>query len=380
MKKYLAVLGRQPLISVAELESLFGNVALVNKELAEFSMLPESPRDLSGNHPNLNRLGGTQKIAEEIREPIVEFLGRLPSDGKITLGVSDYSHGANAFRAQGEALKLKRILTKMGRSVRVVPNKEAVLSSATSLHNRLFKENRIEILKVGKHFFRVVGVQNIEAYATRDQARPARDAKVGMLPPKLAQVLINLCGNEPEGSVLLDPFCGTGVVLQEAALMKYDVVGSDLSERMVEYTRKNLDWACRELGIQVHNPLVVQGDARLKQWKQPIDLVACETYLGPPMSLPPAEIKLKEVKQECGGTILGFLKNLSKQMKTGAPITIAVPAWLRADGHYERLKILDEIDNLGYNVKRFRNLGQEDLLYYRDGQVVAREIIILRKK
>ena len=108
MKKYLAVLGRQPLISVAELESLFGNVALVNKELAEFSMLPESPRDLSGNHPNLNRLGGTQKIAEEIREPIVEFLGRLPSDGKITLGVSDYSHGANAFRAQGEALKLKR--------------------------------------------------------------------------------------------------------------------------------------------------------------------------------------------------------------------------------------------------------------------------------
>lgn len=98
------------------------------------------------------------------------------------------------------------------------------------------------------------------------------------------------------------------------------------------------------------------------------------------MSLPPAEIKLKEVKQECGGTILGFLKNLSKQMKTGAPITIAVPAWLRADGHYERLKILDEIDNLGYNVKRFRNLGQEDLLYYRDGQVVAREIIVLRKK
>ncbi len=59
---------------------------------------------------------------------------------------------------------------------------------------------------------------------------------------------------------------------------------------------------------------------------------------------------------------------------------IAVPAWLRPDGRYERLNLLDEIDNLRYNVVRFKNLGQKDLLYHRDGQVVAREIIVLRKK
>lgn len=365
MTEYLALLGRQPKISLAELESIFQNVQPVGAELARFE---------SEIKPEIKRLGGTQKIAEKIEQPVMEFLKTLPAEGKITLGVSDFSRGASAYNSQKEALKLKRILSKMGRSVRVVPNKTAVLSSATSFHNHLFGENKIELIKLNREWFRVIGVQNIDAYARRDQARPARDAKVGMLPPKLAQILINLCGNLPEKSVVLDPFCGTGVVLQEAALMGYVPYGTDLSERMVEYSRKNLEW------LQQAQFQLAQGDATTFQWQPPIDAVAGEVYLGRPMSLPPAEIKLKQEKQECRTIILGFLKNLAGQIQSETPVTIAVPAWLRPNGQYERLNILDEIQNLGYNVGRFRNLGQEDLLYHRENQVVAREIIVLRKK
>lgn len=429
--KYLAVLGRQPKISLAELMSLYCDVRPIGMGLAEFET------KTAGAPADVRRLGGSLKVAEEITMPIMEFLKSLPSEGKITLGVSDYSKNASAFRAQGEALKLKRILTKSGRSVRVVPNKDAAISTATSFHNHLFTETKIELIKVGKAFYRVIGVQNIDAYAKRDQARPARDAKVGMLPPKLAQILINLCGDLPEGSRLLDPFCGTGVVLQEAALMGYRPYGTDLNERMVEYSKRNLEWLSEQLhsfsmsvSLSESNPLrgrdsdpaqpqntskkerscssesmqdsvntnrslrsvqplntppfadfqATQGDATSYQWRPPIDAVACETYLGQPMSLPPAEIKLKQEKQNCKAIILGFLKNLAAQIDPGTPVTIAVPAWLRSNGAYERLNILDEIRNLGYNVKSFRNLGQEDLLYHRDGQVVAREIIALRKK
>jgi len=404
--KYLAVLGRQPLISVAELESLFQDVKLIAPELAEFT---------SDREPEIRRLGGTQKLAAKIDGAVVDFLKSLPEVGKITLGLSDYTRGATAFKAQGEALKLKRILTKLGRSVRVVPNQEAALSSATSFHNHLFSETKIELIKRGKEFYRVIQVQDIDAYVKRDQVRPARDAKVGMLPPKLAQILINLCGDLPEGSRLLDPFCGTGVVLQEAALMGYVPYGTDLSERMVEYSQRNLDWlsSCNRLHLFsqpassspvvtgtprfARSPLVAKscdketspvaracqvqvGNAVDFQWQQPIDAVACEGYLGRPMSLPPAEIKLKQEKQECGAIVLGFLKNLVGQIKPGTPVVMAVPAWLRPDGSYERLNLLDEIENLSYNVKSFRNLGQQDLLYHREKQVVAREIIVLRKK
>jgi len=408
--KYLAVLGRQPLISVAELESLFSDVKLVGAELAEFT---------ATQAPQIQRLGGTQKIAVKIGGAIGDFLKTLPQAGKITLGVSDYSRGATAFKAQGEALKLKRLLVKRGHSVRVVPNKSAVLSSATSFHNHLFGATKIELIKRGKEFYRVIQVQDIDAYVRRDQMRPARDAKVGMLPPKLAQILINLCGDLPEGSRLLDPFCGTGVVLQEAELMGYVPYGTDLSERMVEYSKRNLEWlesddwmsrqwcfsghthaspslrvACsfrpapvvagdsQKAPLPAHSDtfLVAQGDATKFQWEGAIDAVACEGYLGRPMSIPPAEIKLKQEKQECSSIILGFLKNLAGQIKPGTPVVMATPAWLRPDGSYERLNLLDEIENLSYNVKSFRNLGQQDLLYHREKQVVAREIIVLRKK
>lgn len=374
MKKYLAVLGRQAEISLAELESLFAEVRPIGASLAEFE---------SAEMPEIRRLGGILKIAEPIMGTAAEWLQGLPADGKLTLGVSDYSRGSTARGAGREALRLKHILTRRGRSVRIVPNKEAVLSSATTLHNRLWSDKRVELIKSGRRWYRVIAVQDIEAYVRRDQARPARDAKVGMLPPKLAQVLVNLCGALPAGTRVLDPFCGTGVVLQEAALMGYAVQGTDLSERMIEYTKRNLAWLAGQherLAPIIKGSVVEQGDATNHHWQQPIDAVACEVYLGPPMSQPPAEIKLKAAKQECGRIILGALSNLGAQISAETPVIMAVPAWLRPDGSYSRLNLLDEIEELGYNVKRFKNTRQATLLYHRDGQVVAREIIVLRKK
>ena len=356
---------------------------------------------------------------------LVRFLLRLP-EGKITLGVSDFRTGdVRAVRA--EALKLKKILSREGRSVRVLENKTAVLSTATSHHNQLAeKKNHVEIMLTKFGNFKLTHVQNISDYAKRDQRRPARDAKVGMLPPKLAQILINLAGPLETGTRILDPFCGTGVVLQEAFLDGYRVFGTDLNPRMVEYTKRNLEWLleCAEsknsfsslsdrkgsfrksssgengeetddvtdetltklvkcdIMKRYSDFILSEGDATEFNWgeKAKIGAVVAETYLGQPMSNPPAEIKLKQEKMTCKATILGFLKNLSGQIEADTPVVIAVPAWLRENGEYSRLNILDEIQGLGYNVVSFRNARQEDLLYHREGQIVAREIIVLRKQ
>ena len=344
--KYLAVLGRQPEISIAELEA------------TEFCT-------------DIERLGGTMKLAEKLDERPIEYLQKIP-EGKITLGVSDYSEKASRKTAATEALKLKKILVRHGRSVRVVENKDAALSTATSLHNGLSGKNerKIELIKVNDEWYKVIGVQDIEAYAKRDQARPARDAFVGMLPPKLAQILINLCGPLPKNATILDPFCGTGVVLQEAILMGYRAYGTDISEKMIEYSDRNMKY------FDFKNYKVEVGDAVSFKWAEKIDAVACEGYLGKPMSMIPNEMKLKTQKQECKAIIIGFLKNLAGQIKAKTPVVIAVPAWLRENGEYSRLEILDEIEKLGYNVS---NKSREGLLYHREGQIVARDIIILRK-
>ena len=359
--KYLAVLGREPAISLAELSALFDDVKQISNSLATFS----------ADAIDINRLGGTLKIAEKLDIAPLEFLRNLP-EGKITIGVSDYSKGASKKSANIEALKLKKILVRHGRSVRVVENKDKALSSATSLHNGLSGKNdrKVELIKHNNNWYRVTGVQDIDAYAKRDQARPARDARVGMLPPKLAQILINLCGLLPDDSTVLDPFCGTGVVLQEALLMGYRAYGTDLSERMIEYSEKNLKY------FNFENFKLEVGDATSHQWSEPINAVACEGYLGQPMSQIPSEMKLKEQQQECGSIVLGFLKNLSTQIESGTPVVIAAPAWLRTNGTYSRLKILDEIKDMGYNVSK---TSYDGLIYHRDNQIVARDIIILRK-
>ena len=417
---FLAILGRQSKISLAELESLYGpkNITVLAENLA---LVKTVAFDLS-------RMGGIIKAGQILESPLLDYLSSLPP-GNITLGFSDYSPPATARTSSTEALKLKSILKRKGRSVRIVPNNSSpALSTATSHHNQLGeKTNHIEILSFGKITAISIGAQNITSYARRDQARPARDAFVGMLPPKLAQILVNLAaGPTPKGR-LLDPFCGTGTILQEALLMGYSVYGTDLSEKMITYSDKNLSWleqksfreslvtsSRRKYGRDGGSPstssplqqpaprkdgrarervsselatrdssakpyLLEPGDATKHKWQPPIDFIASETYLGQPFSAPPSEMKLKEVQFVTKNIILSFLKNIHPQIAPGTTLALAIPAWRRPSGEFSSLNILDEIKKLGYNLHKFKHATHSDLLYFRENQIVARQIILLRK-
>ena len=393
--KYVAIAGRQPLISLAEIQALYDKAArLVGKKLVFFEINEDGEENIS---PDINRLGGSLKLGRFFNtdfSKLAKFLATTHPEGKITLGISDFSKQKKSGLAKQKSMELKRSLAKMGRSVRVITSNEPEISSATAHHNQLGeKAGCFEIFLIDREIYLSLGTQNITAYTERDQARPARDAKVGMLPPKLAQILINLCGKLPEGARVLDPFCGTGVVLQEAAIMGYVPYGTDLNERMVEYSKKNLSWLFNERNQkrfkllssliqkkdQILNAISV-GDATSFTWEGEIDAVAFEGYLGAPMSKPPVDIKFKTEKAKCREIAMGFLKNITPQIKSGTPVVMALPAWLRENGKYAGLNILDEIQEMGYNFEKFQDLSQSDLLYYREGQIVAREIIVIRKR
>lgn len=377
--KYLFILGREPQLSLIELEALFSS-ANVQRLASNIALVT------TDQEPNLARIGGSLKCARVLEEKLTDYLFNLP-DGKITLGFSDYSSKASAKSTWKLAMKYKSLLTRHGRSVRLVPNKDsATISSATSHHNHLGnKANRVEIIIYNDYIATSVGAQNITAYAHRDQARPARDAFVGMLPPKLAQILINLATSDAKSGTLLDPFCGTGVVLQEAMLDQYSVYGTDLSEKMVDYTQRNLNWLIEKTPrLQKSNApsfFIEAGDATNHEWKHAkVDFVASEIYLGHPLSAPPAEIKLKSLKSDAKTLLLAFLRNISPQLASGSTLALAIPAWLRPNGSYSTLDILDEIQKLDYNTTKYKYAAPSDLLYYRENQIVARQIIVLRKK
>ena len=172
--------------------------------------------------------------------------------------------------------ELQSILKAQEHSVRLLPNNAATLSTATVLHNGLASNNpkKVELSIIpGQTNSRVtiaqtIFVQDIDAYTFRDRRRPRRDAHNGMLPPKLAQTMINLAHgalktkqalNDDQLNVL-DPFCGTGVVLQEATLMGMNVYGTDLNPDMIRNTKDNLAWLARTHHRQIQPNLAI-GDA-----------------------------------------------------------------------------------------------------------------------
>jgi tRNA G10 N-methylase Trm11 len=256
------------------------------------------------------------------------------------------------------------------------------------LHNQLTGSLGIELLAIragGKTWLaRTTAVQDITAYAARDQHRPKRDARVGMLPPKLAQTIVNLATGTLEPTttnILLDPFCGTGVVLQEAAIMGYGMYGTDLETRMVDYTQQNLSWLINErpFGITA-TPQLEVGDATEHQWSPAPQTVACETYLGRPLTGWPNEAKLREIIGTCNVIIEKFMTNIGTQLAPGTRLCLAIPAWKSPQGRIYHLQLLDRLADLGYNRVSFEYAEADELVYSRPDQIVARELLVITRK
>lgn len=420
----IAILGRQAGISIAELEALFGAEKITAVE--DYAAIINSDQPL----PQA-RLGGTMKSATIIKrlenmdlsEAFVHLQEFLPEHfmylpkGKLQFGVSVYGFKAQRDWLLKRMLVLKKVIKKTGQSVRIIENKSETLESAQILYNKLTSKLGCELLlvAVGNDIIiaQTTAVQDIDDYAKRDFGRPMRDAFAGMLPPKLAQIMINLAVGEygqfsdlssqildedkidPENSKnqdlrskisILDPFCGTGVVLQEALLMGYSAYGTDLAERMVDYSTGNLQWLSSNFQLSASNFKIEQADATTYQWdtSKIQDLnskiyIVCETYLGTPLSALLDRAKLNEIRHQVDSIAEGFLKNIAKQIPKGTRLTIALPAWHIGSNKFYHLPLLDQLSKLGYNRLEFVHATKSDLVYHRTDQIVARELTILEK-
>ncbi len=438
MAQSLLILGRQPALGLAELESLFGP-EVVQPYGTSAAIVDIAPEEIP-----FSRLGGAVKAAKVLHEfnnadwqtiqdhlvkALPDHLKYVPEGEKLQLGISTYGVDVSVKKQLATALALKKVAREHKQSVRIVPNKTHELSSAQVLHNKLFTASGWEfivttagdrtILAITTH------IQDIEAYTARDQKRPKRDAKVGMLPPKLAQIIINLAtphrppknvhgldeeerASRTNGTVserqtpadtamrqeekqvgssadeqafptmiVLDPFCGTGVILQESLLMGHNAFGTDIDLRMVQYSQANIEWLQSNFNAPGECHVTV-GDATTFDWRGAFDVVACETYLGRPFSHAPDKATLNKVMRDVDTIHRKFLENLAQQTEKGTALCLAVPAWKTKDG-FLHLKTLDSLEKLGYTRTSFTHAANEDLIYHRDGQIVARELLVLTR-
>jgi tRNA (guanine10-N2)-dimethyltransferase len=125
---------------------------------------------------------------------------------------------------------------------------------------------------------------------------------------KLARCMVNLA--QPKtGDLVLDPFCGTGTMLVEAALIGCQVLGLDVQRRMARGTRRNMI----HFGIKPDGLIV--ADAR----SIPIVRVDC-IVTDPPYGTSSTTLKrtTKQIIEE-------VLKDVYSLLKKGRRICMAAP-------------------------------------------------------
>ena len=412
---YLFILGRQPELSLAE---LFG-YAEGRKIDIEVLEVIESAAVISGDLPEplllMEDLAGAVKIARAelpLSKPVTidEWVERLEpmlaasitSKQSLTFGLSFYGERKYCPSAKYQeklALSLKRSLKTEIKHLRWVNGHGKPLSSVQVSKNKLDIPQGCELLivcvdkkvTIGK----TLAVQMFEDWSERDYGRPRRNARQGMLPPKLARMMVNMLGLPPQG-ILLDPFCGSGTVLMEAALLGWPkLIGADKSGQAIKDTEMNMKWLMarnpnkttfahsHECANDERIKLLVSAIEDLPRRLPPssVSAIVTEPYLGAPLSSPPSEKTIDNIKIELAPLYNKILLAFDKLLTINGKAIFIVPRWVTVEGQEKFLSVSDLSWPRNPKQCSFRTAAsvssRRSLIYKREGQFVNREIVIV---
>lgn len=159
----------------------------------------------------------------------------------------------------------------------------------------------------------------------------------GSMSPKLARGMNNLA-RVKKGSKVLDPFCGTGGILIEAGIIGAKVVGIDIDEKMVEGTKKNLEYC------NIKDYEVFQGNARNIKLQYKVDAIVTDPPYG--ISASTAGVESKKIYEES-------LLSMQEILKEEGYICMATPHYL--DIHelasHTKFKIIEQ-----YHIRMHKSL------------------------
>lgn len=377
-KPYFFLLGNTPELSLLELNRFFpGQECLV---VAEGIAQIDLPEDITPGELML-QLGGTIKIFsqmkqlsddasnDEIEAAIKELLIDSHDDAsKVSFAVAEF--GRNHLDAI-TPVAIKKQLRTAGKKARYIEGPRYGISAAVLLHNQV---TEIAVIKTetATILAKTEAVQDIDHWTVKDRSKPYASRKKGMLPPKVARMMVNMaCGQQPHPeAALYDPFCGSGTVLLEAMERSLTVVGSDLDQDAVEGSRKNLQWFSEEFGFS-SDFQVFHGDATTVQLSSKVQYLVTEPFLGKPK---PSPEKIPNIFRGLEKMYLGAFKHWRSLLEPGATVVIVFPRALAATSGIKKDVTLDHlIDKLG-------SLGYtpilESVLYHRPQAVIGREIHI----
>lgn len=360
MPSFIFIHGKNPGLSLAEIMSLTGKGPIeANNEFSLFDIF--EAKDL------MERLGGTLKIAQVlsildadagskiIENSITKHFPDFMKDvrgSRLVFGASFYGGGGDSGLVEK---KIKQLGKAEGMKVSAAHAKGIRLTHTEVLQKKIIEEGFEVILCRGEkqlYIAKTIAVHNPFEFRKRDLKRPAQ-RPIYSIPPRLARIMINLSGAR-KGDVLMDPFCGIGTILGEAALMGMQVVGIDMKENCIGDTRKNLHWLEKEYKIKIPDieNRVRKEDAR---WlsrhfnASSIDAMVTEPYMGPPLKRRPDRLHAIRILDDVRQLYEHSIREMLTVLKPGRRIVMVSPCFI-VRGKFHGLRMKDMAGRAGGRV------------------------------
>ena len=251
----------------------------------------------------------------------------------------------------------------------------------------IFSEEKLYIART-----RIVYDSMLQQY--RDESRPFVSAEISTS-PKICRTLLTLAGARP-GDTVLDPFCGTGTLLMEAAMLGMKCIGVDIDGDQVQGARSNLKWLAKDMGEKLDYD-IVKGDSRelTSVVKKQVDAVAFEPILGPIYKKPPLRDEAEKTIKELTTLYRQVLTEISSILRPDGRVAMTIPV-INTEGEPVSVKFRDLTRGTGLalyrmlpgdSIKSRKNIdprlrirpSRELIPERKRGQVVQRALIVLEK-
>lgn len=373
------VLGRIPDLSLKEIELSLARSGAVIDQLTVTSGVALVKASPAPTQRWFQTLGGATKfgiVLDRIQPDSGSFVDCIQRTLGVrkSVGISGIGIGGQEIRELGQMLKLAELARRF-----VTPESGTVLSGAQSKQFRSGKDAELLVLSGGGQWTVILiqAVQNIDDLTLRDRGAPFQHSLRGMLPTKLARVMVNIgLGMVPgvKSPMLLDPFCGTGRVLMEGMLLGAQVWGSDIDPVAIEATQGNLDWLARryELVAQPLTQRLIASDiAALGTYLKPgsIDVIVTEPDLGPPQTRALGAHEAERVFTALKPTYEHLLETAAALLTPAGAMVVVFPV---IGGESLQTRMVDSIERFGYHALDSFRVARED-------QFVTREVALLTR-
>ena len=270
-------------------------------------------------------------------------------------------------------------------------NKELWISLKKNWFVRRFKE--VELTKTDKEikekwkeiiyltndkFWIVDGYQNIWVYETIDFGKPSSGMTIGMMPSKLAHIMINVWINTlsldwpVDNITVYDPFTGFGTTWFLANYFGYNFIGSDIN---ITTFKPNLKWwkeqSYYKPDYKMHEFKHDVNNSFEKNILKYVNLIVTEWWLWPVVKERTTTNELLNYKYRIQELYTNFLKN-AYNFWDKITIVITIPVYLKSEIDTVH-SILDEAEKIWFMTEM---VGQ---VYERKKQNVWRQVVVFQK-